>query len=171
MKEIVFREYYKRLCLYAYKLTNNAELAEDVVQEAYYVLFKKDDWEGWASQEISNYLYGIVRNICFNEFRKKNVIKRYWERVEYSEKQDAIFDFNLIYVEAMNEVYRIVETMPEGCARVFKMGYLEGLKNKEIATLLGITINTVKTQKRRGMRILLNEINPEFLPLFLLLLK
>jgi RNA polymerase sigma-70 factor (ECF subfamily) len=61
--------------------------------------------------------------------------------------------------------------MPTSCQQVFRLGYLDGLSNLEITRELKISINTVKTQKQRGMKMLLKRLNPEFLPVIIFLLK
>jgi RNA polymerase sigma-70 factor (ECF subfamily) len=50
------------------------------------------------------------------------------------------------------------------------MGYLEGMKNHEIAKELGISVNTVKTQKQRALQLLRLKLKPEFF-IFLLILN
>ena len=47
-----------------------------------------------------------------------------------------------------------IDKLPEGCRMVLKLAYFEGLKNDEIATELGISINTVKTQRQRAMKLM-----------------
>ena len=47
-----------------------------------------------------------------------------------------------------------IEQLPEGCKTVLKLAYFEGLKNDEIATELGVSINTVKTQRQRALNLL-----------------
>ncbi|MNO05198.1 RNA polymerase sigma factor [compost metagenome] len=61
--------------------------------------------------------------------------------------------------------------MPASCQQIFTLGYLEGLSNLEITDRLQISINTVKTQKQRGMKMLLEKLHPEFLPIIIFLLK
>lgn len=167
MIEKIFNDYYEALCLYAFKLTKDHSLAEDVVQDAFFVLFKNEHIVKLDATDVVSYLYGTVRNMCLNQFRREKVIERYWQKVSYADKVDAKFDMELIYSEVLTSVYKIIENMPEGCAKVFRLGYLEGLSNKEVAEKLNISTNTVKTQKRRGMIMLRKNLNPEFLPLVL----
>jgi len=75
----------------------------------------------------------------------------------------------MIHTEVINEVYRIIAEMPTACQQVFKLGYLDGLSNLEITERLQISINTVKTQKQRGMKMLLDKLHPEFLPIIILM--
>lgn len=77
---------------------------------------------------------------------------------------------NIIQSEVLAEVYQALATLPESCQRISRMSYLEGLKNEEIAVKLGITVNTVKTQKQRGLQLLRLRLNPEIFNLLLLLL-
>lgn len=167
MIEKIFNDYYEALCLYAFKLTKDHSLSEDVVQDAFFILFKNEQIVQLDVEDVVSYLYGTVRNMCLNQFRREKVIERYWQKVSYTDKVDAKFDMDIIYSEVLTSIYNIIESMPEGCAKVFRLGYLEGLTNKEVAEKLNISTNTVKTQKRRGMIILRENLNPEFLPLVL----
>jgi RNA polymerase sigma-70 factor (ECF subfamily) len=50
------------------------------------------------------------------------------------------------------------------------MGYIEGMKNEEIARELGLSIQTVKNQKTRGVMLLKRRLPPEIF-IFLLLVS
>ena len=43
-----------------------------------------------------------------------------------------------------------VEALPRGYKEIFKLYFIDGYKHKEIAKMLGISINTSKTQLLRG---------------------
>lgn len=169
--EHIFKEYYKRLCLYAYKLVDDMFLAEDIVQDAFCSFLDKSGDISDDEKAIRQYLYSSVRFLTYNHYRKNKTKQAYWEKTMYVEAESPSFEREIIYAEVMNEVVKIVETMPEACANIFRKGYLEELSNKEIAEELGVSVNTVKTQKRRGMKILLNKIHPEYMSLFLLFLQ
>jgi RNA polymerase sigma-70 factor (ECF subfamily) len=69
---------------------------------------------------------------------------------------------NIVKAEVLARIYRAVETLPDGCKKIFEMSYFEELKNPEIAEILEITVNTVKTQKYRAIKILNEKLNPIF---------
>ena len=61
---------------------------------------------------------------------------------------------NLIKAEVVMSLREAIDKLPEGCRMVLKLAYFEGLKNDEIASELGISINTVKTQRQRAMKLI-----------------
>lgn len=170
-KEEIFKRYYKRLCLFASRLINNVDLAEDIVQDAFCSYFDKMDTVSSDEDAVAQYLYSSVRFLVYNHYRKTKVERKYWNLTNFDEIEERSIERELIYSEVLGRVYEIIETMPTACAHVFRKGYLEDLSNKEIAEQLDISVNTVKTQKQRGMKILLSKLHPEYLPLILLLFK
>ncbi len=163
----VFHLYYVSLCHFAWQLLRDNYLVEDIVQYAFLVYFKQKDDISDHPIAIKNFLYSTVRNACYNTIRHEKVKVRYQtvaglrEEWEDPETLDA-----MIRSEVIEQIYRVITTLPEGCQQVFRLGYLEGLANPKIAEKLGISINTVKKQKQRGFKILREQLNPE---LFLLL--
>ncbi|MNL34998.1 RNA polymerase sigma factor [compost metagenome] len=78
----------------------------------------------------------------------------------------------MIQAEVIGELYAALNLLPERCRLIFKMGYLEGMKNHEIAEKLNISVNTIKTQKKRGLAILRSHLPPQtYYILVCLLLK
>lgn len=165
----VFNTYYKRLCLFAHKLVGDMDMAEDIVQDAIFSYFNKEDEVSSDSSVILQYLYSSVRFIAYNKYRRDKIHAKYWEQNPFTEMDEYSLENEIIYVEALAKVQEIITTMPQACATIFRMGYLEELSNKEIAESLNISVNTVKTQKQRGMKILLSKLDPEYLPFLSLL--
>ena len=61
--ELLFRQHYRPLCLFALHLINDVASAEDIVMDCYLKL-----WTKWKEEEIKNpksYLYIAVRNACY----------------------------------------------------------------------------------------------------------
>ena len=62
--ELLFRQHYRPLCLFALHLINDVASAEDIVMDCYLKL-----WTKWKEEEIKNpksYLYIAVRNACYD---------------------------------------------------------------------------------------------------------
>jgi RNA polymerase sigma-70 factor (ECF subfamily) len=76
----------------------------------------------------------------------------------------------MIRMEVFNELYREINQLPEQCGKIVRMGYIEGMKNEEIARELGLSIQTVKNQKTRGVMLLKRRLPPEIF-IFLLLVS
>ena len=59
----------------------------------------------------------------------------------------------------MNECIRdFIEKLPEAYRTVLVLGELEGLRNKEIAEILGVTLDTVKIRLHRAREKLKEEL-------------
>ena len=77
--------------------------------------------------------------------------------------------------EIYRQLYLAIDRLPKKCREIFLM-YMDGKKNEEIAQILSISIETVKTQKKRAMRFLKDDTGikmtySEMLALLLLLFK
>ncbi len=169
--ELLFKKYYPRLCHFAWKLVGDKLVAEDIVQDAFCAYFDQKDELCSEELAIKNFLYTSVRFACYNLYRKEKVEERYWLLNPIIEGEDSRVEHDIIFSEVIADVYRVVAEMPSSCQHIFRLGYLDGLSNLEIAKELQISVNTVKTQKQRGMKTLLAKLNPEFLALFILFLK
>ncbi|WP_255501973.1 RNA polymerase sigma factor [Olivibacter sp. SDN3] len=169
--EKLFKTHYRSLSYFAYQLLQEKHTADDAVQEAFLALWDKKEILSDHPIAIKNFLYTHVKNICLNIQRRKKVINRYFEtREEVDDEEDTVLEA-LINAEVLDELYQVVATLPENCQEIFRLGYLEGLKNAEIAEMLGISVNTVKTQKQRGLKILKKKLHPSVLNVLIFFLN
>lgn len=168
--ELLFKEYYSRLCHFAWQMLSDKERVEDVVQDAFMAYLDHADRVAKDDIAIKNFLYTSVRNACYNISRHTKVMQRYLLLQDINEVEESQVLAKIIRAEVMHEVYKIMQSMPEGCRQIFRMGYLEGLSNPQIADQLGVSVNTVKTQKQRGLKIIKGKLNPELLVILMLLL-
>jgi RNA polymerase sigma-70 factor (ECF subfamily) len=60
----------------------------------------------------------------------------------------------MIRAEVLREINREIENLPEQCRKIFKMSFFDGKKNQEIASMLEISVHTVKNQKARAIQLL-----------------
>ena len=168
--EKLFKEYYVRLCHFAWQLLNDKEMAEDVVQDAFMVYWNNKETIINNDTAIKNFLYSAVRNACYNLVRREKVNQRFLQLNPLDEIEEPHVLTDIIRSEVMVEIYGIIQSMPPGCQEIFRLGYLDGLSNTEIAEQLDISVNTVKTQKQRGLKLVKGKLNPELFSLLMLLL-
>lgn len=168
--EELFVKYYPRLCLYATSLLGDPSHAEDAVQGTFFKLINNRG-ESIKNEDITlPYLYTSVKNSCLNALRKENSKNQYIESRTDNLVENA-FDEKLIKAEMTAILMDLLETLPQGCATILKMSYIEGLKHKEIAEKLNLSINTVKSQKARGIMLLKEKVSIHFLVSLLLFIK
>ncbi|UIR56261.1 sigma-70 family RNA polymerase sigma factor [Sphingobacterium sp. SRCM116780] len=166
--KLLFEQHYKSLCHFAWKLCGDIVEAEDLAQDAFIAYFKNKEHISSHEIAIKQFLYTSIKYAFLNVKRKEKVEEKYWSATPFSEQSVDSFELNIIHSEVLAEVHNIVNSLPIGCQVIFKMGYFEGLSNQEIAKELNISVNTVKTQKQRGLKIVKSKLHPEFLPFFLL---
>lgn len=149
----LFDMYYLRLCYFAHKMIDNREAAQDIAQDAFVAFWKKrSDFDNELSAK--NFLYLTVKNACLNIIRHQQVEKRFVESQDASELEEEKISQNIIRAELAGEIHSAIAALPKGCGQVLTLAYFEGLKNEEIASQLGVSINTVKTQKARALQLL-----------------
>lgn len=164
----VFNRYYTRLCYFSYQIIGDKTKAEDICQEVFLRFWNQRNQLDGGEKAIKNYLYTAVRNLSISFLRHHKVEARYLEQYEAPVAEEAHIAHALIRAEVVSEVHRALETLPPGCRQVVQMAYFEGLKNAEIASKLGVSLNTVKTQRQRAIRLLRSKVRPEILLLLLL---
>lgn len=164
----LFDKYYKGMCYFAYTLIRDYSLAEDFVQDAFIAYFGKKEQIPSQESVVKSYLYTSVKNSILNWQRRNKVQEKYWEKTNFTEFDNVDIDNAIIETEVMEEINRIIKELPDACRTIFQLSYLEGLSNQEIADELNLSINTIKTQKRRGLNHVRSRLNPEY---FLILIS
>ena len=145
--EYFFQKYMELLYYRALGYIKDPLVAEDIVQEVF-IHF----WDNRKKLEISlsviAYLTRSVVNGCKNNLEHLSVRQRYeqdyqhenqnlTERKEYDEEE----------LEQLRIRLRIfVDSLPEKCREIFILACIDGLKYREVAERLDVSVNTVKTQ-------------------------
>ncbi|MDY8137743.1 RNA polymerase sigma-70 factor [Aquimarina sp. 2201CG5-10] len=161
--KILFDKYYSWLCNYIYKLSGDASLSEDLVQNVFLKL-----WEKKTSLRITTSLKSYLFRSCHNEFlmylrqqkREYDALDELkWQSLFelYSEKEEDKTEADWIRLE------KAIEQLPKKCKEVFKLSRLEQKKHKEIAEILGISTKTVEVHISKALRFLKANISIFFL--------
>lgn len=144
--------YYTGLCIFAEKKVGMRSIAEDIVEEAFIKAWKKrSDFDSIPA--MKSFLYVVVRNACLNYLKKQQKDRFHNRAFAYlqSNSQDHL---EVIRAEVLAAVYNAIENLPEKCQHIFRMSYLEGIKNEQIADTLSLSVQTVKNQKVRAVKLL-----------------
>ena len=165
-----FRLYYQALCYFAYHYLKEQEGAEDIVQEVFIKLL--DGTECFDNEEhLKHFLYKAVRNSCLNHIKLMGIRSGILEGIQKNAPDDENNFFeNVVRAEIYQEIMQAIQELPTECGRVFKLAYVDGFNNDEIATQLSISVNTVKAQKNKA-KIQLREKLKGLYPILLLLLS
>lgn len=160
--EELYVRYYKALCSYSASLSGSSSVAEDLVQELLLKLWQSDCTFS-VLPELTAYLYRSVyhnslayRRDCTNrETLLRNMHERSLREGVTPPHVDPEADMEqlagMVGEEVIRRLYADIHALPAEQRRIIRLS-IAGFKGAEIARRLGISINTVKTQKYRGYR-------------------
>ena len=158
----IYKEFHPKILRYLERLTGEKEEARDLAQE---VFLKVDQglskFEGRAS--LSTWIYRIATNLSHDRFRsasfqkgkKQTLTDEFIEENKedknvWTGEREVSAEQQLEGKEMSGCINRYIYDLNESYQQVLVLSEYEGLKNKEIASILGITIDTVKIRIHRG---------------------
>lgn len=150
----IFTLFRPRLCFFANGLLPPSidTTAEDVVQEAFVKLWERKT-QFHHLESIRAFLYLSVKNACLNVLKHEKIVARYRGNSALVPEPPAITQ-RMMEAEVADQVQKALQLLPAGCRDVLQLSYFEGMKNEEAARHLHVSVNTIKSQKSRGMRLL-----------------
>lgn len=150
----LFYLYSDRFFLWAYKITQNSQTAEDIVQDFFVRYWEKRETL-FFSPSFAAYAYRAIYNASLNYLRDN-------ERFVYGYEITIDLIDTDVEDEDLQELKRLllkaIDELPDRCKKIFVMATLEKKKYTEVADLLGISVNTVKVQVSKAYRILKEKI-------------
>lgn len=154
--EVLFHQYYPGLCGYAESLVGMKAVAEEVVQDVFYNI-----WKNRASLRIrhslKSYLYRSVYNNSMMYLRKMRR-EHFMEDLSGHEPElDAPDPSQLIQLDEVTQlVSHTLESLPDRTREIFRLNRQEGMKYREIALELSISEKTVEAHMGRALKALRN---------------
>lgn len=157
--EIQFRRLYLPLGMYALRIVDNADDAEDLVEDAFIKAWEAIE-KGVEIENFKAFIYLSVRNVCISFLRKKRetVGEEYIPEVD-----DEIIDTSVRDAK----IWKAIDELPTKCREIFLMSKRDGLTNEEIAEELGLSIKTVKNQMTKAFARLREALSTGHKPFFL----
>src|SRR5687768_11727527 len=139
-------EYAGRLYSVSYRMLGNRADAEDAVQRALLKCFaaRASYSPRWA---VSTWLYRALTNVCIDELRRRRV------RGDVDSLEEGSVSPPASIGEGV-DLSRALGSVPREARMLLALHYVDGLGYGELAKIRGISVNTVKSQLRRGKAIL-----------------
>lgn len=147
----LYSQYAKAMLNVAYRMVNDRDEAQDILQVAFVKIFKQLHSFKFEST-LGAWIKRIVVNTGLNHLKKKNrqleIEKQLGEeRVEYlSTEEDAEPPYS------MEQIRSAIHSLPEGYRVVFSLYAVEGYDHSEIADIVGCTESNSKSQYLRAKR-------------------
>jgi len=167
--ETLFKSHYANLCGYAVKYVWELEQAEEIVQDLFFNIWNKRS-NLYISSSIESYLFRAVRNACLNYLKHKKIRDNYASSVQeiYNPRHGQV-DNPVEALELQKKIDESIDSLPPERKKIFLLSRHEGLKYKEIAEQLGISVKTVEAQMGKALQFLREELK-EFMVILIYIL-
>lgn len=149
----LFRENYAGMWRFVTRLVGSSEVAEDIVQEVMFSIWRQGNWK---TEELKpSFLYVSARNAAFNYRRRK--------KLEESTVREGVLAWEQKYIDAAERVNydevaknirEAINSLPDRCRLIYLMNREEGLSYAEIAEILGLSGKTVDSQMGKALKVL-----------------
>jgi len=140
----LYNQYSKAMYNLAYRMLNNREDAEDILQETFVDCFRNLNSFRFEST-FGAWLKRILINKCINHVHKKKIELTITDNIPDSaceENDETVYD--------ISNIIRGIEKLPDGYRIILTLYLLEGYDHSEIAQIMGITESTSKSQYSRA---------------------
>ncbi|NBU89828.1 MAG: RNA polymerase sigma factor [Flavobacteriia bacterium] len=155
-QKALFDKFAPKMLSVCLRYMKNIEKAEDALQDGFIKVFvnllnynNSGVLEGWIRR--------IIVNTCLDELKKnkKLLLNVSVEEVEYKLESNDFVQEQMM----ADDLMKLIQDMPAGYRVIFNMFAIEGYAHQEIATQLGISESTSKSQYLRARAYLKNRID------------
>jgi len=171
----IYRLYFPRLYAFSNKIINDSNLAKDVVQTVFIRMWESPSL--FRVERPEGFLFQMVRNASLNYIRHLKVVENFKSKVKDHYMGEALYYIDmagnepciLIEKELERKILEVMNALPEKCLDVFRMSRIDGLKNREIAEKLGLSIKSVEKHISKALQVFRDRFSG-YLPLQIILL-
>ncbi|MDE7412786.1 MAG: RNA polymerase sigma-70 factor [Muribaculaceae bacterium] len=145
-----YRKMYMPLCMFALRIVEDTDVADDVVQ----VCFMKV-WDlirkGHEIASLNQYMYRTVRNYALSRLRTDSVFS------PLEENTDMVSEEEIDTAERDGRLWKAIDEMPPRRREIFLMSKRDGMTYAAIAEELGLSVKTVENQISKALASLRND--------------
>lgn len=146
-----FQEYYPVFVHFAQKYVKDIYSAEDIVHDVILELYSsKRHFDNL--EKLKTFLYHSVKNRAINHIRHENAKLHYIQESMFRENEEFFLDA-IIEEEVYFLMNKALKDFPNQIQNVYELA-LQGKSNEEIARSLNLSLDSVKSYKKRGKQIL-----------------
>jgi RNA polymerase sigma-70 factor (ECF subfamily) len=143
----LFDQFSSRLTAFANSMLHSRHAATEVADDVLVRIWKNRE----RLNEIGNlriYLYAATKNTALNYISRqaRQMITEPFDNVHVELQQEQSPEQQMITQEIFKKIRAAVDDLPPRCKMIFKLVREDGLKYKEVATILHISVNTVDAQ-------------------------
>lgn len=165
--EKIFRFYYQPLCVFASRILQDEEEAEELVQD-FFVKFWEKRTQIQIETSLKSYLFRSTKNLCLNRLKHEQIKIQHAKKV-IADSEEKDFDDQFIEVDLQKDIENSIAELPEKRREIFRLSREEGLKYREIAERLHISVKTVEAQMGLAIKTLREKLKKYTFLLFFIL--
>ncbi|UMZ73044.1 RNA polymerase sigma factor [Natranaerofaba carboxydovora] len=137
----------------AMAITRNENIAKDAVQETFIRVYKNlDSFD--TDKKFTPWFFKILTNECNRLLKKESKILKLNTPLDGKEFKTAS-----AAEEDYDELYEAIQSLKDSCRLPIILKYLQGFSEKEIAQILSLNQNTVKSRLLKGRQVLKEKLN------------
>lgn len=169
--EMLYKKYYIFLRIIANHIVRNIDDAEEIVSDVFVKLWNNRE-EITISTSIKAYIIRAVQNTSINYLERNKLSNKLTDSlsdVDYGILAwDSDYPLGQLYEKDIQDILdRSIDLLPPSCKQVFILSRSEAMKYSDIASKLGISVNTVKMQMKIALA-RLREALKDYMSLLLL---
>ncbi|PCI00615.1 MAG: RNA polymerase sigma-70 factor [Flavobacteriaceae bacterium] len=154
----LFESYYSELLNYTIGLTKDSDKASDIVQVTFIKIWNHRDTLN-IHTSIKNYLFSSAYHHFIDAYRKEKSQFDLLEQLKNEAFLEIISDDDSIKKERIQQVQKIISSLPPKCREIFLMSKKDGLRYQEIGTTLNISVKTVEAQISKAFKKIREEVD------------
>jgi RNA polymerase sigma-70 factor, ECF subfamily len=162
----LYRRRHPAIYRFAFHVSGNAAVAEDVTQEVFMALIRDAGRFDSSRGTLSGFLFGIARNHLRKRWEQD---QRFVALAEESESVAVLWPANgngngglsggLLAQESIEKLRRAIATLPEEYREVVALCELEEMSYDETAAALDCPVGTVRSRLHRARKLLTEKLN------------
>lgn len=173
----VYTIYFPKLVRFSETYLLSKEDAENIVQDIFLYLWENREQIPLLGN-MNAYLFTVVKNRCIDFLRKQTQVGK--QKQSLSELEEKELQFKLYSLQKFDEnnlsvsdidtlITQAVDSLPARCKEIFILSRMEGLRHKEIAECLNISVNTIESQIAIALKKLKVTLK-DYVPLFIFII-
>ncbi|MBR2017593.1 MAG: sigma-70 family RNA polymerase sigma factor [Prevotella sp.] len=147
----LYKAYAQRMKGICRRYISDEQTVDDVLHDAFIIIFTSFD-RLRDNRKAESWMMSITRNVASKyKAHQKNHSFVSLEAIESLEAHNEEITIN---GAALEEVLKLIDKLPEGYGKVFRLSVFEGMTHKEIADMLGIEPHSSSSQLTRAKKML-----------------
>lgn len=149
--EELYRQHAGRLYSLALRMAGSAQEAEDLLQEVFLHAHRKlGSFRGESS--LGTWLYRLGMNHCLDHLRgRQSKMEKATDSLDADNMPEPSAPLPAVpAVITRMDLERAIAQLPQGCRTAFLLHDVEGFEHHEVATILGVSTGTSKSQVHRA---------------------